>query len=110
MKQHEAQATTFATRKILLNVKTACSALRVRRHPCEEEDVHLEENGLWEEKALGVVVRRLEIFEREDLARGRWVRYRLRRRVSKMDEPLVETEEQSEVKVPEKQAQRESRR
>ena len=70
----------------------------------------MEENGLWEEKALGVVVRRLEIFEREDLARGRWVRYRLRRRVSKMDEPLVETEEQSEVKVPEKQAQRESRR
>ena len=49
----------------------------------------MEENGLWEEKALGVVVRRLEIFEREDLARGRWVRYRLRRRVSKMDEPLI---------------------
>ena len=70
----------------------------------------MEENGLWEEKALGVVVRRLEIFEREDLARGRWVRDRLRWRVSKMDEPLVETEEQSEVKVPEKQAQREKRR
>ena len=32
-------------------------------------------NGLREEKDLGVVVRGLEMFERGDLARGRWVHH-----------------------------------